>query len=314
MLSVSVIIPVYQSSPTIREALDSVLDQSVQVKEIIVIDDGSTDNLDETLRPYEKKILHLKQENSGASAARNNGIRHATGDIIAFLDADDFWLPEKLAMQLPLFDNLDIGVVFGNTYFYHEGKFQEKTYFDLFKPSRGSVFLPLFAQDFIPVLTGLVRRNILEYSGLFNESIQYVEDYDLWMRLAKITKFDYIQDPIAGYRISSNQISKNYLNVASALLQLKKKTYKENLSLLQKAPSLILNKGLYRKYLKLVFFLIREGKTDLAKMTLDEYYDLRGFSFFYLIFVAILNLPGRISAAIISLWDRTNQKPETGSF
>lgn len=314
MLSVSVIIPVYQSSRTIGEALDSVLSQSIPVKEIIVIDDGSTDNLDEILGPYENKILHLKQENSGASAARNNGIRHATGDIVAFLDADDFWLPDKLALQIPLFGNPEIGVVFGNTYFYYEGKFQDKTYFDLFKPSRGSVFLPLFAQDFVPILTGLIRRNLLEISGLFNESIQYVEDYDLWMRLANITKFDYIRGPVAGYRISSNQISKNYVNAASSLLQLKKQTYLANISILQEAPPFILEKGLYRKYLKLVLCLIREGKTDLGRITLDEYYKMRGFSISYLFFGAILNLPGRIRTAIIRVWDRAHQKTEMGFF
>lgn len=313
MISVSVIIPAYQSSQTIRETLESVFAQSIPVAEVIVIDDGSTDGLDEALQPFESRIVVLKQKNSGAASARNNGIRHSSGEIIAFLDADDVWLPEKLASQLPLFDNQNVGVVFGNVYFLNEGKLQEKTYFDLYKPYRGSnLFIPLFAQDFIPMLSVLVRRPILDQVGLFDESIRNVEDYDLWMKIAMKTEFDYVQEPVAAYRISSTQISKNFIQASASLLTLKERTYRSNLAALQGVNQKILERGLYNKYLRLALCYMREGKTYAAGQTLDGYYQARGISATYLVFRCILSLPEPLLRLIIRLWDRLYQKPEIG--
>ena len=102
MLSVSVIIPAYQSASTIINAIESILAQIIPVTEIIVIDDGSTDNLGKVLENYQGKIILLKQVNRGAASARNNGIKHATGDIIAFLDADDLWLPGETVQAITI--------------------------------------------------------------------------------------------------------------------------------------------------------------------------------------------------------------------
>lgn len=314
MTSVSVIIPAYQSSKTIRETLESVFAQHIPVAEIIVIDDGSTDGLDEALLPFESRIIVLKQKNLGAAAARNNGIRHSSGDIIAFLDADDIWLPEKLALQLPLFDNPRVGVVFGNVFFGYQGELQKKTYFDLFKPDRGHIFRSLFVQDYIPVLSVLVRRSLLEETGLFDESIRHVEDYDLLMRLAQACEFDYVSDPVAVYRLSSQQISKNFIQAAVSLLDLKERTYRLNPRLFQGVNQKILERGLYNKYLKLALCYMREGKIGAARRTLDSYLQVRGISVVYLVFWCALSLPKPFVRLIIQLWDRVYQKPEFGFF
>ncbi|WP_143438568.1 glycosyltransferase family A protein, partial [Hydrocoleum sp. CS-953] len=109
---VSVIIPVYNCDRYISQAIESILAQTYQSYEIIVIDDGSTDNTRLALQPYIEKIRYVYQENQGVSAARNHGIDLARGELIAFLDADDFFLPDKLTAQVGVFDaQPNLGIV-----------------------------------------------------------------------------------------------------------------------------------------------------------------------------------------------------------
>lgn len=112
---ISVIIPIYNDALFIQEAITSVLSQGIEKLEIIIIDDGSTDNFEEKIKGFnDPRIRLIKQFNSGASAARNNGIRHSNGEYIAFLDADDLWAPNKLKLQLEvLINRTDINMVYG---------------------------------------------------------------------------------------------------------------------------------------------------------------------------------------------------------
>ncbi len=314
MLSVSVIIPVYQSSCTIREALDSVLSQSIPVNEIIVVDDGSTDDLDEILGPYESKILHLKQENSGASAARNNGIRHATGEIIAFLDADDIWLSNKLECQLPLFSDPEVGVVFGNVFFMHKSMVNKRTYFDLYKPHRGYILPELFEQNFIPMLSVIIRREILiSHEFLFNPNLRNVQDYDLLLRLAKDIQFDFVKNPIGIYRISEKQISRNFVKAAEELLDIKTKTYQSNIDLFFNNKN-YLDKGLYNKYLRLALCYLREGQFNLANSIIGEYGVKRGKNIKFFLFRILLSSPSKLVKKIIQIRDKIYQKPDLGYY
>src|SRR5690349_3602213 len=104
MPKVSVIIPTYNRAQFIARAVDSVLEQTYKDFEIIVIDDGSSDNTQEILKAYEGKIRYVYQQNKGISAARNRGIQEAKGEYIAFLDSDDVWKPEKLSVQVAILD------------------------------------------------------------------------------------------------------------------------------------------------------------------------------------------------------------------
>ncbi len=314
MISVSVVIPVFQSADTIGEAIESVLNQTFQDFEIIVVDDGSTDSLDKAIQPFIDKIILLKQENRGAAAARNTGVQHSSGEFIAFLDADDTWLPEKLALQLPLFDDQDVGVVFGNVQFYYRKVLQKKTYFNLNKPERGFVFEPLFANDFVPFLSVLVRRKLVEEIGFFDESIRNVEDYDFLLRLAKICKFEYVDAPVAIYQLSEKQISKNFVQAATALLSLKEQCYHLNKTALQNVNPKILERGLFNKYLKLTLCYIREEQIGDAKRTLNTYCHLRGVSIVYLAFLCLLCLPGPLRQVTVHLWDNVYQKPNLGYY
>ncbi len=312
MHSVSVIIPAYQSSATIREAIESVFAQTIPVSEIIVIDDGSTDNLRIELNQFIDKIILLRQENLGSASARNNGLRHSSCDIIAFLDADDIWFPQKLALQLPLFDNPLVGAVYGNVSFLHNETIQKKTYFDLYMPQRGNIFLSLFARDYIPMLSVLVRRNILDQIGFFDETIKYCEDYDLLLRISKVSEFDYIQSPIGAYRISPNQISKSVIQAAIYVLRLKESVYQSSLDLFSNIDDDILERGLYNKYFRLALCYMREGKIKEAKQVLDRYRNLHQLSIIYICFWMILMLPIPLLMGVVRMWDKIYQRPELG--
>jgi glycosyltransferase involved in cell wall biosynthesis len=184
MTRVSVIIPAYNRAPWLGPAINSVLDQTFQDTEIIVVDDGSTDGTAVLLSGYGSKIRPLyHNENRGVSAARNTGIRGSTGPLIAFLDSDDRWLPEKLAIQAGFFqDNPDAvacqteEIWIRNGRRVNPGKRHLKPTGDIFKPS---LRLCLVSPSAV-----MLKRSLLEEVGLFDEGLPACEDYDLWLRIA----------------------------------------------------------------------------------------------------------------------------------
>jgi glycosyltransferase involved in cell wall biosynthesis len=312
MAFVSIIIPAYQSAGTIAEAVNSALAQTFNDIEIIVVDDGSTDSLSENLEQFAGKIIYLRQSNKGAAAARNEGIKYASGEIIAFLDADDIWLPEKLALQLPLFEkNPQVGAVFGNVFFLVRDRIQPKTYFDLYAPSRGDIFLSLFTRNFIPMPSVLVRRKALEQAGLFDESC-HAEDYKLWLQIANFWQFDYCGDPVAIYRVSPQQVSRSYTKVAVSLLQVKKEIYQTYPGRFDGADWEVLERGIYNKYLYLALCYMRDAKKEEAARTLDQYKQARGLSMVYVIFRLVLNLPKFLMLVVIGAWDKFYKKAGLG--
>ena len=136
------------------------------------------------------------------------------------------------------------------------------------QPFRGSVFLELFARNFIPMPSVILRRKVLEQSGLFDESC-YVEDYQLWLKIANFWQFDYLQTPIAVYRISSQQISKNYTKAAVSLLQVKEDIYRSSPEHFDGANKYILERGIYNKYLYLALCYMRDAKKNEATQVLN---------------------------------------------
>jgi glycosyltransferase involved in cell wall biosynthesis len=315
MTLISVIIPVYQGAKTISQAIDSVLNQSFKDYEIIVVDDGSTDNLNGVLNKYGEKIKLIKQMKSGVSASRNNGIKNSSGELIAFLDADDIWLPNKLAQQVKMFDaNPHLGVVFGNVYFWDGKIYQDKTYFDLMQPYRGEIITPFFAVDFVPFLSVLMRKKILNKTDLFDETIRYVEDYELLLRIALNWEFDYVDFPVGAYRISNQQVSKDYLQVADYLLKMKESFYLKNINVLGNANKKIINRGLHNKYIKLAMLYMKEGKTFEAKIVLKRYLSIRGISVVWIMFYVLNLMPNLFKIRIIQIWEKYHKKPEYGIY
>jgi glycosyltransferase involved in cell wall biosynthesis len=212
--TVSVIIPTYNRSKYLEEAVYSVLEQTCQDFEIIVVDDGSTDNTREIVENFKDlRINYIFQKNRGAGAARNSGVRAARGSLIAFLDADDAWLPVKLELQVKALKiNPRCSIVYSNMYFWgHSGQKMPETFFQLLKwpPPRGKVLDKMAIRSFGHPSTLLVRREVFEQIGHFDEGLPYCDDYDMLLRMAASFEFEVVPLPLVKYRLHPDQISRN---------------------------------------------------------------------------------------------------------
>lgn len=208
---VSVIIPAYNVSAFIADAVRSALEQTVQDHEVIVVNDGSRDTaeLETALGPFRNRITYLVQENRGPSATRNLGIRSARGQYIAMLDADDMWLPYYLEDQLgraaadPAAD-----VLYGDAEIFGDVPQAGRRFME-FSPSDGEVtFESLVTQRCNVMISALVRRSMLERVGMFDESLRSSEDFELWLRVAHAGgRFNYTRRVLARYRKRSGSLT-----------------------------------------------------------------------------------------------------------
>ena len=201
---VSVIVPAYNVADYIGDALNSVLAQTFTDYEIIVINDGSPDTeaLEKVLAPYLSRIVYLKQENRGVSAARNTGIKAARGSLIAFLDADDTWLPHYLEVQVPRIQaDPTIDVLYPNVIIFGDSSDAGEEFMTIC-PSNGEVtFERLLLQECNVSNCSIARRETIMRAGLFDESLLSVEDFDLWLRVVKQGgRIAYHRDVLARYR------------------------------------------------------------------------------------------------------------------
>lgn len=205
MPEVSVIIPTYNRSHLISDAIDSVLSQSFRDFEILVIDDGSTDNTGEFLKKFSGDITYINTKHSGLPAvARNVGIKHARGTYIAFLDSDDIWLPEKLEKEVAVLkNNPDMGLVCSNAYIMKSNEDRKnELYLKSKQIKNGKVLAELLKDNFIINSSVLVRRSAIDQADVFSENpeIRALEDYDLWLRISLETNIYYIPDALLRYR------------------------------------------------------------------------------------------------------------------
>jgi hypothetical protein len=230
MPKVSVIIPTYNRADFIEEAVESALCQTYKDFEIIIVDDGSTDNTKDVLQKFHNKIRYVYKNNGGVASARNSGIKHAHGEYIAFLDSDDLWLPERLKIGVQALDfDKNIGLFFSDCHRVFNGKRVSKTYFDAYKPYSGFVFKQLYMQDFIPTSTVLVRKDCLRLLGMFDGNLPSCEDYDLWLRISTCFKINYTKMPLAIYKTHSKSIScKNFFGPALRKVLVKTKINYKN--------------------------------------------------------------------------------------
>ena len=181
--SVSVIIPTCNRAAMVSKAIDSVLAQEFDGFELIVVDDGSSDGTDRVLSDYGDRIAVLRQPNRGVSAARNRGIRAASGGLIAFLDSDDLWLPGKLARQAAFFESRPAALInqteeiwIRNGRRVNPKKRHRKRSGDIFA---ASLELCLVSPSAV-----MLRRALLDEVGLFDEELPACEDYDMWLRVS----------------------------------------------------------------------------------------------------------------------------------
>lgn len=210
---VSVNIACFNSSRFIRETLDSVLSQTYGDFEVIVMDDGSSDGTGEIVKAYaDPRIRYFYKDNEGLSETRNKSVGVSSGEYIALLDHDDLWLSEKLEREVRLLEeNAETALVFSDCYISRGGKRDRRTYFDRYKPERGRVFEELLcgSSNFIPLSTVIMRKSVFDKIGYFKKEFKIGEEYDLFLRAAKHYEFDYVEAPLAVYRMHANNVSKN---------------------------------------------------------------------------------------------------------
>lgn len=214
--TVSVIIPAYNASKYIGEALNSVFNQTFRSHESIVINDGSPDTveLERELHPFGANVQYVKQENRGAAAARNTGLRCARGEYVAFLDADDRWLPNFLEEQVEFLKSNNADFVFSDAVLFGDTSLAGRTFMELDPPRSDVTPESLLAVE-VTVLTSavLARKKPIFDVGLFDERIKRGHDFELWFRLAKAgIRFAYQPRVLAEYRIVESGLSGNALS------------------------------------------------------------------------------------------------------
>jgi glycosyltransferase involved in cell wall biosynthesis len=194
---ISVIIPTYNRGELILRAINSVLIQSYQNFELIVIDDGSTDKTEDLLAPLVKseKIKYSRQENRGVSSARNTGVGLAKGELISFLDSDDEWLTDKLQHQISFLEkNSHLRIAYTEEFWIRNGKrVNQKT---SHKKSGGWIFSFCVGQCLIGPSSVIMEKKLFTEMNGFDENFIVCEDYDLWLKISSLYEIGFIKTPL----------------------------------------------------------------------------------------------------------------------
>lgn len=199
---VSVVIPTHNRADLLPRAVESVLNQTYSNLEVIVVSDGSTDATEDIVKRYSNSDSRVRfigySPAKGGNVARNTGIEASKGDYIAFLDDDDEWLPEKLQKQVNLLDNNDaIGLVYTGAHIIYV---KEKVEYNSTSKERGNLKTRILIDNCIGTTSTVVlRKSVLSQSGIFDESLNALQDYDLWIRIAQHSEIEVVPEPLINY-------------------------------------------------------------------------------------------------------------------
>ncbi|MGA9532817.1 MAG: glycosyltransferase [Anaerolineales bacterium] len=225
MTTVSVIVPAYNQSRFLGAALESIFNQDFEDFELVVVDDGSTDETADVVRSYKDARLHYYfQPNSGLSAARNTGIRKSSGEFLAFLDADDLFLPSKLTSLLRAFhESPELGLVAGQAILIDEsGRRIGKT----FSQGPPNPIERMLLGNPLHVGSVLLRHGCQEKVGYFDEMLQSYEDWDYWLRLAYAgCRIGWVDEPVSMYRFHQDQMTRDGETMTAAVFSVLNKFY-----------------------------------------------------------------------------------------
>ena len=251
---VSIIIPTYNRAHYIGESVDSILAQTFKDYEIIVVDDGSTDNTREVLKKYGDKVQYVYQNNAGPPAAMNTGVRKARGEYYLILGDDDALMPDMVERQVEVLDkNPDVAFVCSGIHFVDADGEIYKTSRD--GRARERSFKSLLFDNFVWHLTALVRRSVSEEMGHFDETLLTTHDHDLWIRMAIKYRFEYTDLPLAKFRRHPGNYSKTLgLHLKDHLTILNKPVVRERLTFLEWARFRAVN------YYRFAMFYARTGQ------------------------------------------------------
>lgn len=218
---VSIIIPTYNRSKLLSEAVKSLQQQTYKNIEIIIVDDCSTDDTPETVeKMMDDRIIYVKHEvNQGGGKARNTGLKHATGAYIGFLDSDDQWQWDKLERQMAVFrENRDVGVVYTGMKVY-QGSYLVK---EVIPKYSGDLLTKLIESNCIYTTSSiLIKKEVLDEIGGFDSSLPSCQDWDLYIRLARVSRFGFVKDSLVLYHLHPGErISTNFKAVIEGHMQI----------------------------------------------------------------------------------------------
>lgn len=229
MAEVSVIIPTYNYERFIVEAIRSVLSQTFSDFELFVVDDGSTDGTKDIVSTFkDPRITYIYQNNRGLSSARNIGLESSSGEYIGFLDADDLWMPEKLDQQLSLFQTKpSVGLIYTGYTVIDEAGICIAT--RTAQPIDGDLVSQLILGNIVSgsITTSLIRRKCFDKVGLFDETLTSCEDWDMWLRIARISDFACLKHPLAKIRLHSNNLTYDPKRMEDGLFYVVEKFYSD---------------------------------------------------------------------------------------
>jgi glycosyltransferase involved in cell wall biosynthesis len=287
---VSVIIPAYNYDEYIRQAVESVLAQSFADLEILVVDDGSIDNTRQVVEQIEdSRLRYLYQDNQGLSSARNTGLRCTDSKYVAFLDADDLWLPSKLELQLGRIERSDrIGLVYGGYHVIDEAGVQIGT-----RSPRivdGDWLKHLVLGNFVAgsATTSMLRRECFERVGLFDESLRACEDWDMWLRVAQYYEFGVVDAPMAAIRIHTANMTADS-DLMDRYFQIVLDKFFRNLDLPPEIVRLQQTARARAKVASAVFAARRSQYTKVTRLALAALrYDVKNMDAYYVIVKSVL--------------------------
>ena len=226
MPTVSVIIPCYNHARLLAGAVESALAQTRSADEIIVVDDGSTDDTPGVARRFGSRIIYVRQDNLGLAGARNTGIRRARGEVVALLDSDDLWRPTFLETMTSVVAQHPGAALYYSGWRYIDAEGRELASWGGIKQvSPPEVYRALLRADFLVPSAVILRRSIVVEAGLFDESLRSQEDWDLWIRLARRWACVGIAAPLVRYRLTPGSLSSNVAVMAAAAFRVVEKHF-----------------------------------------------------------------------------------------
>jgi len=218
---IAVVIPARNAGAFLSQALDSVFAQDVQPAEVVVVDDGSTDDTRAAAEGYGRGVRCVHAGGAGSAKARNLGISATRSELIAFLDADDLWVPGKTGRQLALMKaHPDLGLVFSDMRAFEGDRKAETTYFQERGFTGACTASSIFLYDIVSTPTVIMRRNVLTACGGFDETLGVGQDTDLWFRVALNHRFAAISEPLVLRRFHGSNISRDVRPLAAAVVRI----------------------------------------------------------------------------------------------
>ncbi len=284
---VSVVIPTYNRKSIISRAINSVLNQTYKNYEIIIVDDGSTDDTIEYIKDhFNSKVKCISQKNKGASSARNRGISEAKGKYVAFLDSDDEWVESKLQGQVAFLEkNPEIALLCGRTYRSDNIK---KVNSSISQSIVGDLFPTLFMHSFVSTPTVIVKKEVLDEVGGFDTNYKSAEDFDLWLKITKNYKCAFLPDLVAIVNRGKDNLSTDKITLHLHALTILEIHYDEN-----RIPRNKYNKAISDSYIALGRNYLKSGQISQAKKSFIKSFKIFPFrlrSIRYLMKASLTNI------------------------